>query len=58
MDNDVTGRLDLEGKDRWRVEAIHQVAKALGLLIHVNGMPYGKEQPPEPGVKGAISKSL
>ena len=25
----------------WRVTALHYVAKALGLLVHVEGFPYG-----------------
>jgi hypothetical protein len=25
----------------WRLTALHYVAKALGLLVHVEGFPYG-----------------
>ncbi|MCV9940926.1 hypothetical protein OIU35_31635 [Boseaceae bacterium BT-24-1] len=25
----------------WRVRIVHYVAKALGVLVHVDGMPFG-----------------
>ena len=27
----------------WRIRTLHYVAKALGVLFHVDGMPYGAD---------------
>lgn len=33
--------LNLVTQDSWRVRIVHYVAKAVGLLVHVEGIPFG-----------------
>jgi hypothetical protein len=60
MQNDVTGRKknhELTRYGEWRVRAMHRVAKALGLLVHIDGLPFGREQPPEPELKSGATNA-
>jgi hypothetical protein len=55
MKRDVTGRN--YGRTRyagWRVRLVGRLAKILGLPIHVDGLPFGREQPRE-GVSASES---
>ena len=36
---------------------LHYVAKTLGLLVHINGLPYGAKIKREPGVSGSTYTS-
>lgn len=36
---------------------IHAVAWALGLLVHIDGLPYGRAPRQTPGVDGKVSGS-
>jgi hypothetical protein len=36
--------LRLVQQDAWRVRLIHYVAKAAGLLIHIDGIPFGSSR--------------
>jgi len=40
---------------RWRHYTIHLVAKTLGLLVHIDGLPYGRASPPHGGVDGEVT---
>ena len=58
MKRDVTGQNC--GRTRyadWRVKIMDRIAKILGLLIHVDGLPFGREQPLEAGVTRASESS-
>lgn len=43
--------------DCWRMRLLDFVARNLGLLIHVDGLPFGHEQPLETGAMSANEPS-
>jgi hypothetical protein len=58
MKDDVTGQNYGQTRyDSWRIRLVDRAAKILGLLIHVDGLPFGREQPPEAGVTCASESS-
>lgn len=36
--------LNLITQDGWRVRIVHYIAKAIGLLVHVEGIPFGSNR--------------
>lgn len=41
----------LTASPRWRVVVLHYMARALGILVHVEGFPFGSRRN-LPGVRG------
>lgn len=42
------------GLRSWRLVVLHVIAKALGLLVHVEGFPYGTRRNIEPRLATSI----